>query len=221
MKDNPLVSGLDELSLTLLSLENVLKELAIGTDVPIPVLEKVEQQTRDLRLVTNGLWSAQVTSHSYSFEDLGIRAYSGDGYIEIEFPYELVTKTTMFRVFSKRLAAVPSLVNVSTAWHFLMQQVLAGYSSFPFHAPIQRAQVRVTILAPDRRLRDPDHFWFRPILDSLTYARVLIDDNFDRLRLSFEYGWDRVVPAVILQVSEDDFELPYARSSSRRLVRAV
>lgn len=221
MHNNSVLSKLDELSLTLMSTENALKELAVGTDIPIPALEQLERQTRDLRLVTNGLWSTQVTSHSYSFEDLGIQAYSGTGYIEIEFPYELVTKTTMFRVFSKRLAAVPSLTNVSTAWHFLMQQVLNSYASFPFQTPLQQAQVRVTILAPDRRLRDPDHFWFRPILDSLTYARVLIDDNFDRLRLSFAYGWDKLSPAVILQVSEDGFELPVVRSASRQLIQTV
>lgn len=221
MKDNSLLSSLDELSLALLSAENALKELAVGTDIPLPVLEKVEQQTRDLRLLTNGLWSVQVTSNSYDFNDLGIQAYSGPGYIEIEYPYHLVTKTTMFRVFSKRLATVPSLVNVSTAWHYLMQQVLAGYSSFPFRAPLEQAQVHVTILAPDRRLRDPDHFWFRPILDSLTYARVLIDDNFDRVQLSFSYGWDKLSPAVILQIGKDNFELPIVRSASRKQVQIV
>ena len=196
-----LSTKLEELGMQLLEVENVLIHVAQNSDAAESFITSLEQKVRALREVTNDLWATDMIAHKRTYTELGIQAFVGDGYLEMEFPYSMIAKSNMFRLFTKRIASVGSLISVTTAWHYLMDQIVHAYGRvLPFSTPLMQATVDVTILTPDRRQRDPDHFWYRPLQDGLVQAGLLSNDTTGHVDLSFHYGSDKKSPGVIVQI---------------------
>lgn len=53
---------------------------------------------------------------------------------------------------------------------------------------LEKAKVTVTYYFPDKRRRDPDNFAPKMILDGLTAAGVIADDDFDHIQLTIKKG---------------------------------
>lgn len=69
--------------------------------------------------------------------------------------------------------------------------------------PIERARVTITYYFPDRRRRDPDNYCGKMILDGLTRAGILEDDDFSHIELTIRSGGaDRENPRTEIEIEE-------------------
>ena len=69
--------------------------------------------------------------------------------------------------------------------------------------PIEQAKVTITYFFPDGRRRDPDNYCGKMILDGLTAAGIIVDDDFGRIDLTIRRGGvDRENPRTEVEVAE-------------------
>lgn len=68
--------------------------------------------------------------------------------------------------------------------------------------PYQRAMVRIDYFFPDRRRRDPDNYSGKFLLDGLTKAEIILDDDFKHISLSQHGFMDREQPRTELHITE-------------------
>lgn len=194
---------LEGISRTAMILENAVLEVGDSENVSESFMVDCEKVLRDLRYMANVVTATHTLNRELSiaeFNEMGIIASFGQKYIEIELPYTVVTKTSMLHVMSKQIRSIQRLSNINMAWRAVMRRVVYELGTLPFDTPLKIADVDVTVLCPTKQERDPDHFWFRPLLDSLVSSRVLEDDFSSNVNLTFHYGLDRENPGVIIQV---------------------
>lgn len=67
--------------------------------------------------------------------------------------------------------------------------------------PYQRAAVEITYFFPNRNRRDPDNFAGKFLLDGLTMAGVIADDDFRHIRLSVAGEYDKHNPRTVIRVT--------------------
>ena len=67
--------------------------------------------------------------------------------------------------------------------------------------PYQRAEVEITYYFHNRNRRDPDNFAGKFLLDGLTMAGVIADDDFRHIRLSVAGEYDRQNPRTVIRVT--------------------
>lgn len=69
----------------------------------------------------------------------------------------------------------------------------------------EKAEVVITYFFKDRRRRDPDNYSGKLILDGLTKAGVIKDDDFDHITLTVQKGGvDKNNPRTVIEVKEDE-----------------
>lgn len=66
--------------------------------------------------------------------------------------------------------------------------------------PYEQATVRITYFFPDSRRRDPDNYAGKMILDGLTAAGVIADDDFFHINLEIRGAVDRKNPRTEVEV---------------------
>lgn len=66
--------------------------------------------------------------------------------------------------------------------------------------PFEQAAVRITYFFPDSRRRDPDNYAGKMILDGLTAAGVIADDDFFHIKLEIRGSVDRKNPRTEVEV---------------------
>lgn len=66
--------------------------------------------------------------------------------------------------------------------------------------PFEQATVRITYFFPDSRRRDPDNYAGKMILDGLTAAGVIADDDFFHIKLEIRGAVDRKNPRTEVEV---------------------
>lgn len=78
--------------------------------------------------------------------------------------------------------------------------------------PICRADITIAYYFPDRKRRDPDNYSGKMILDGLTAAGIITDDDFDHIGLTIKKaGVDRKFPRVELMIEDLDDETDQGR----------
>ena len=71
--------------------------------------------------------------------------------------------------------------------------------------PIEKADVKIVYFFPDHKRRDPDNYCGKMILDGLTAAGIIKDDDFDHIELTVKKGGvDRNFPRVELVIEETE-----------------
>ena len=68
--------------------------------------------------------------------------------------------------------------------------------------PIENAIVRIIYLFPDCRRRDPDNYSGKMIMDGLTYAGIIKDDDFSHIQLELSGSVDRQNPRTEIEIQE-------------------
>lgn len=68
--------------------------------------------------------------------------------------------------------------------------------------PIEKAVVRLTYYFPTRGRRDPDNYSGKMILDGLTAAGIIVDDNFGHITLELRGEYDRENPRTEIEIEE-------------------
>ncbi|MFD1674870.1 hypothetical protein [Alicyclobacillus fodiniaquatilis] len=213
---NRVIQLFGEVSLALIELENQLLDAGDTTRIPHPLNERIEEKVRDIRYLSNILGAVHAEEADYFFSnklsEIGVKARIGEDYLEIELPYEVITMSVKFRLLSKKMPIKAGYSNINRHWRTLMRQVIREINGLPFEAPLSFADVSVIVLMPNTSERDPDHFWFRPILDSLVAGQLLEDDYTKNVNLKFFYKVDKENPGVIIQVRQgSESEFPVIR----------
>ena len=67
--------------------------------------------------------------------------------------------------------------------------------------PYQRASVEITYYFPTRGRRDPDNYSGKFLLDGLTRAGVIADDDFRHIRLTVAGECDKERPRTVVRVT--------------------
>lgn len=68
--------------------------------------------------------------------------------------------------------------------------------------PFDRSVVSITYHFPDRRRRDPDNY-LKFLLDGLSHAGIIKDDDFNHITLVLRSETDRKNPRVEIEVTEE------------------
>ena len=68
--------------------------------------------------------------------------------------------------------------------------------------PMEQADVEIMYFFPDRRRRDPDNYCGKLMLDGLTKAGVIVDDDMAHIRLHIGGDVDRKEPRTVITVRE-------------------
>lgn len=69
----------------------------------------------------------------------------------------------------------------------------------------EKAKVTITYWFKDNRRRDPDNYCGKLIMDGLTKAGVIVDDDFDHVTLMVRKGGvDKKNPRTEIEVKEDE-----------------
>lgn len=194
---------LNEISKTAMLLENAVLDVADIEDMSAQFCNEAERVLRDLRYIANAITATHTLNKELTraeLEEIGVIASVGDSYIEIELPYDVVTKSAKYHVLSKKVVSSAMISNIRREWRSVMRRTIYEMGKLPFGTPLQIADISVFVLSPTKRERDPDHFWFRPLLDALVSSGVLIEDYSSNVNLTFHYGLNKENPGVIIQV---------------------
>lgn len=85
-------------------------------------------------------------------------------------------------------------------WHWLVK---AAIKKRPKQA-YTKAVVRITYFFRDKRPRDPDNYSGKFILDALVKERIIVDDNFDVIKLVLNKGGvDKTNPHTVVEIEEE------------------
>jgi len=68
--------------------------------------------------------------------------------------------------------------------------------------PYRRADVKILYYFPTRGRRDPDNYAGKFLLDGLTHAGIIVDDDFAHIRLGVAGAVDREEPRTVITVEE-------------------
>lgn len=67
--------------------------------------------------------------------------------------------------------------------------------------PYEQATVSITYFFPDARRRDPDNYAGKMIMDGLTAAKIIKDDDFSHIRLELSGKIDRANPRTEITIT--------------------
>ncbi len=187
---------------------------------------KVEHQARSIRAYLTRLKATEVTRSTSAdpgqreVEQLGFHGYVGEDYIEISVPYDWVTSTTAFIYMVKKYKQLNNLVQATHEWHWMIEGVLKKLEPHvPFDLPIKNAQVDIVVFKPNRTLGDPDHFWYRPVVDAFVQRRFIMNDDAESLKIYATYTRDRENPEVRIRLRKlpDDYSHDIRKNNSGRV----
>ncbi len=68
--------------------------------------------------------------------------------------------------------------------------------------PLERAKVTITYYFPTRTRHDADNYCGKFLLDGLTKAGVIADDDFNHITLTVKGGYDKNDPRTEIEVEE-------------------
>lgn len=69
-------------------------------------------------------------------------------------------------------------------------------------APYKRATVEITYFFPTKNRHDADNYSGKFLLDGLTKARIIQDDDFKHIRLTVAGEYDKERPHTVIRVTE-------------------
>lgn len=73
-------------------------------------------------------------------------------------------------------------------------------------APYQMASVEIMYFFPTRTRHDADNYCGKFLLDGLTKAGVIVDDDLAHIRLHIGGGWDKKNPRTVITITEVENE---------------
>ncbi|MCF8568238.1 hypothetical protein LLE49_26300 [Alicyclobacillus tolerans] len=210
---NPRTLRPDELRLPLrvmrelMETEGMLVALSQTTEnLEQQVFEDMEHELRGLRdsmgkIVANSMVIG-IYEEGYRPQDYGlvVTERSDRHGFTIEIPYEMMAMSDLFMLRSKKIAKLSSLFTVRQAWMTLISNAVAGFKTIDSIYPLHRSHVHVTVQTYNRRPLDPDHFWFRPILDGLVESGIIVNDDAESVIFMHEYKFKKDHSSVHLEV---------------------
>lgn len=72
--------------------------------------------------------------------------------------------------------------------------------------PLPFAAVEIVYFFPDRRRHDADNYCGKFVLDGLTKAKIITDDDFAHIRLMVVGRYDKANPRTEIRVTEEETE---------------
>ena len=84
------------------------------------------------------------------------------------------------------------------------QRVWAMAKQGRVREPLEKAVVTITYYFPDARRRDPDNYCGKLLLDGLTKAGVIKDDDFNHITLVLRGAVDHQDPRTEVEVKKDE-----------------
>lgn len=179
------------------------------------IIGETEQQSHALRDYLAILKATSVIRHTDAqpgqreVEQLGFGGYVGkrddDGrdYIEFSIPYNWLASTSSFMFNIKKYQQLKNLSSATHEWHWMMEGVLKKMEQFaPFSLPIQHAKIDIVFFKPNLPLGDPDHFWYRPVIDALVQRGFISSDDAGSLQIHVAYEHDPKHPELRIILSE-------------------
>ena len=141
-------------------------------------------------------------------EQLGFGGYvgkdhDGRGFVEISIPFDWMTSTAKYIYYVKKFDKLNNLASATHEWHWVMEGVLKKLESrVPFTLPLQHARLDIGLFKPNAVLGDPDHFWYRPVVDAFVQRRFIMDDNTESLQIHVVYERSPNHPELRIRLTE-------------------
>lgn len=171
------------------------------------IVGNVERQARSIRAYLGRLYSSIVIRNTNEepgmreVDRLGFKGYVDSNGIEISIPYSWISASSAFIYTVKKFPYWNSSTSELDVWHWVMEGVLKKLEPYvPFTLPLQRADIEIVMFKPRARLGDPDHFWYRPIIDTFVQRRFILNDNAQNLHISVSYAHDPANPEVRIRL---------------------
>ena len=86
-------------------------------------------------------------------------------------------------------------------WTYAVKMHCLGCKDRP-KEPYQKAEVEITYFFPDRRRRDPDNFSGKFLLDGLTKAGVVVDDDMWHITTIIKGDYDKEYPRTEIKITK-------------------
>lgn len=173
------------------------------------IVGDVERQARSIRSYLTRLYATVVmrntidTTGSRNLERLGFEGYIGQKSVEISIPYHWISVSSAFIYTLKKYPQWNSLTSATDVWHWVMEEVLRRLEPHvPFELPLERADIEIVMFKPRSRLGDPDHFWYRSIIDTFVQKRFIVNDDAQSLHISVGYEHDPDHPELRIRLTE-------------------
>lgn len=188
------------------------------------MIGELEAQTRELRehlaRLNSTLVCTGLDEGNFSLEDLGFEGYVGKNAFELVIPYDWIYFSTKHIFQPKYIAQWKHLRTSWNLWYIAIGEALMKMKNvYTGKRPMRRAKITIQIYFPTSHLRDPDHFWFRPVLDSFVQNAWLLNDSSDCVRIETRYYFNREHPMCKISVHEhqgewddSDVQMPLKRA---------
>lgn len=177
------------------------------------IVGDVERKARSIRAYLARLESSVVIRNTHEEPELrevnhlGFKGYVGSNYIELSIPYTWISISSAFIYTAKKFPYWDSSTSATDVWHWVMEGILKKLEPHvPFQLPLEGAKIEIVMFKPRARLGDPDHFWYRPIVDAFVQRRFIVNDDAQSLDISVAYAYDPQSPEVrirLVPVSEN------------------
>jgi hypothetical protein len=169
------------------------------------IVGELETKTRKLRDYVSRL-NADLIYHGlddgkYDVSRLGFEGYVGHDAIELSIPFYWAYFSSRFLFQPMNSAHWRNLRTNVDVWHYVMTLALNKMAPYyPFERPMRKAKVTIRVFFPTKRFGDPDHFWFRPVLDSLVQNAWICNDSAGSIRVETRYYFSRENPEIRIMV---------------------
>ena len=171
------------------------------------IVGDAERQARSIRAYLTRLTSTIITRNTNEdpglreVERLGFEGYVGPDSIELSVPYPWISCSSAFIYTVKKYPHWNSMTSATDVWHWVMEGALKKLEPFvPFKLPLEHAQIDIVMFKPRARVGDPDHFWYRPIVDAFKQRRFIVNDDAMSLQIRVGYKHDANHPEVRIRL---------------------
>lgn len=184
------------------------------------VVGDMEWESRALRAYLNRIMgdiiirNTSPDPYTREVDRLGFEGFVGkddDGVDCIEFaiPYRWITASSAYIYSVKELKKLNNLTYATHVWHWVMEGALKKMEPHvPFTLPLQRAQMNIVVYKPGARLGDPDHFWYRPIVDTFVARQFISHDDARSLHIHVAYERDEEQPEIRIRLRKMPDNIP-------------
>lgn len=190
------------------------------------IVGETEFQTRSIRAYLSKLKATTIVRNTNAqpdqreIEKLGFCGFVSADSIEICVPYFWIASTSSFIFTIKRLRHFKNLTDATSEWHWMMEGVLKKLEPHvPFDLPIKHAEIDIVFFKPNLPLGDPDHFWYRPVIDAFVQRRFIMNDDASTLQIHVTYEHDSDHPELRIKLKKlpDDYKINVRQNDSQKV----